>query len=384
MSPTPSRRRTPAPPREDVLAAAMEMIAERGLEKLTMAALGREVGMSSGHLLYYFHSKDELPLQVLEWSEGRLGAQRGRLLGRTGTARERLDAYIDLYLPDGHRDPHWTLWLEVWNRSQNAAFDAGARDRQAAIEGVWHRDLVALIAEGVSRGSSAASTPTGARPVCGPCWTASPCTWLSDCGGGTGRKFSAMYGSSWRRDSSRTPDLPRALCATRPIDPVVGGAFVSKGAPARGRGKCVIGTSGPRDLGISGPRDLGASGPRGLGASGGRTCPEPSYACRARSCRSRAPARPRGGHADVPRLKCRAGTEVVVALARTSTTAARAGPGQPDTGRVSTAAGAARVSTAADGTPAPTTPSTSPRPAVTSCSASAPTPPGWSPATPTA
>ena len=147
-----------APPREDVLAAAMRMIAERGLEQLTMAALGREVGMSSGHLLYYFHSKDELLLQALEWSEGRLGAERGRLLTRsTATARERVDAYVDLYVPDGHRDPHWTLWLEVWNRSQNA--DDEARDRQAAIEGVWHRDLVALIAEGVSRGEFRAVDP---------------------------------------------------------------------------------------------------------------------------------------------------------------------------------------------------------------------------------
>lgn len=145
---TPRRRN--APPREDVLAAAMDMIAERGLEKLTMAALGREVGMSSGHLLYYFHSKDELLLRTLEWSEGRLGAERGRLLAARGTARERLDAYVDLYVPDGHRDPHWTLWLEVWNRSQNA--DEEARDRQSAIEGAWHRDLVALLAEGVSRG----------------------------------------------------------------------------------------------------------------------------------------------------------------------------------------------------------------------------------------
>ncbi|MET8855584.1 TetR/AcrR family transcriptional regulator [Streptomyces sp. NPDC004579] len=139
-----------APPREEVLAAAMEMIAERGLEKLTMAALGREVGMSSGHLLYYFRTKDELLLRTLEWSEGRLGAERGRLLAARGTARERLDAYVDLYVPDGHRDPHWTLWLEVWNHSQNA--DDDARDRQAAIEGAWHRDLVALLAEGVSRG----------------------------------------------------------------------------------------------------------------------------------------------------------------------------------------------------------------------------------------
>ncbi|MFE0510671.1 TetR/AcrR family transcriptional regulator [Streptomyces sp. NPDC058964] len=145
-----ARARRNAPPREEVLAAAMGMIAERGLEKLTMAALGREVGMSSGHLLYYFRSKDELLLQALEWSEGRLGAERGRLLTRTAPARERLDAYVDLYVPEGHRDPHWTLWLEVWNRSQNA--DDDARDRQAAIEGAWHRDLVALVAEGISRG----------------------------------------------------------------------------------------------------------------------------------------------------------------------------------------------------------------------------------------
>ncbi|MEU8958186.1 TetR/AcrR family transcriptional regulator [Streptomyces sp. NPDC048518] len=144
------RARKNAPPREDVLTVAMEMIAERGLEKLTMAALGREVGMSSGHLLYYFGTKDELLLRTLEWSEGRLGAERGRLLARPGTARARLDAYVELYVPDAAGDPHWTLWLEVWNRSLGA--DEDGRDRQAAIEGAWHRDLVALLAEGVSRG----------------------------------------------------------------------------------------------------------------------------------------------------------------------------------------------------------------------------------------
>ncbi|MFI5627920.1 TetR/AcrR family transcriptional regulator [Streptomyces sp. NPDC051664] len=149
MTPGPRRRNT-APPREEVLAAAMATIAERGLDGLTMAGLGREVSMSSGHLLYYFRTKDELLLQALEWSEGRLGAQRRELLARQIPVRERLDAYVDLYIPDGHRDPHWTLWLEVWNRSQNA--DADARARQAAIERAWHRDLVALLAEGASLG----------------------------------------------------------------------------------------------------------------------------------------------------------------------------------------------------------------------------------------
>ncbi|MGG8409036.1 TetR/AcrR family transcriptional regulator [Streptomyces sp. 12297] len=145
-----ARARKNAPPREDVLAAAMATIAERGLDGLTMAGLGREVGMSSGHLLYYFRSKDELLLQTLEWSEAALGAERGALLSRRAPVRDRLAAYVDLYVPDGARDPHWTLWLEVWNRSQNAGPEE--RDRQAAIEGAWHRDLVALLAEGISRG----------------------------------------------------------------------------------------------------------------------------------------------------------------------------------------------------------------------------------------
>ncbi|MGW7469062.1 TetR/AcrR family transcriptional regulator [Streptomyces xantholiticus] len=140
-----------------MLAAAMATIAERGLDGLTMAGLGRQVGMSSGHLLYYFGSKDELLLQTLEWSEGRLGLERGALLSRQAPSRERLDAYVALYIPDGPRDPHWTLWLEVWNRSQNA--DADMRGRQAAIEGAWHRDLVALLAEGVSRGEFRAVEP---------------------------------------------------------------------------------------------------------------------------------------------------------------------------------------------------------------------------------
>ncbi|MFE9257271.1 TetR/AcrR family transcriptional regulator [Streptomyces sp. NPDC006879] len=145
-----ARSRRNAPPREEVLAAAMATIAERGLDGLTMAGLGREVGMSSGHLLYYFGSKDELLLQTLEWSEAQLGVERRALLSQRAPVSRRLAAYVDLYVPEGPRDPHWTLWLEVWNRSQDAG--PQERDRQATIEGAWHRDLVALLAEGISRG----------------------------------------------------------------------------------------------------------------------------------------------------------------------------------------------------------------------------------------
>ncbi|NGO77939.1 TetR family transcriptional regulator [Streptomyces sp. YC504] len=155
----PPRSRKHAPPREDVLAAAMAMVADGGLDQLTMAALGREVAMSSGHLLYYFKTKDELLLQTLEWSEGRLGEQRRALLSGASSVRERLDAYVDLYVPEGPRDPHWTLWMEVWNRSPYADASVEAGRRQLAIERAWHRDLVALLAEGISRGEFRGTDP---------------------------------------------------------------------------------------------------------------------------------------------------------------------------------------------------------------------------------
>lgn len=89
--------------------------------------------------------------------------------------RERLVAYVDLYVPDGPRDPHWTLWLEVWNRSQNA--DADARARRAAIEGAWHRDWSPSSPRGYPVANCAPSTPTGTRPACAPSSTASASTW---------------------------------------------------------------------------------------------------------------------------------------------------------------------------------------------------------------
>nr|WP_202447642.1 TetR/AcrR family transcriptional regulator [Streptomyces sp. SID5468] len=138
------------------MAAAMTAIAERGLAELTIAGLGREVGMSSGHVMYYFGSKDELLLRTLEWSEAQLGAERRAALSRPVPARQRLDAFVDLYLPDGHRDPRWVLWSEVWNRSQPGE---DALRRQLELELAWHRDLVALTAEGISRGEFRAVDP---------------------------------------------------------------------------------------------------------------------------------------------------------------------------------------------------------------------------------
>ena len=154
MSDQPGRR--PARPREEVFAAAMTAIAEHGLAALTMAGLGRQVGMSAGHLLYYFGSKDQLLLETLRWSETQLGERRRAALDAPAPAGRRLADYIHLYLPTGAGDPRWTLWIEVWGRS---LADERMRIGQAEIEAAWRADLVALLEQGIAAGEFRAVAP---------------------------------------------------------------------------------------------------------------------------------------------------------------------------------------------------------------------------------
>ncbi|PYC88158.1 transcriptional regulator [Streptomyces tateyamensis] len=147
---TEARSRRPARPREEVLAVAMGAIAEHGLAKLTMAGLGKQLGMSAGHLLYYFGSKDQLLLETLRWSEDQLGERRRAALGQAGAgAWARFAQYVELYLADGPGDPRWILWVEVWGRSPASA---EVRAGQLEIEAPWQADLEALIEDGVAAG----------------------------------------------------------------------------------------------------------------------------------------------------------------------------------------------------------------------------------------
>ncbi|MGW4802857.1 TetR/AcrR family transcriptional regulator [Kitasatospora sp. NPDC004272] len=155
------RTRRPARPREEVYAAARAAIAEHGLARLTMAGLGEQLGMSAGHLLYYFGSKDQLLLETLRWSEAQLGERRSRELARREVpVLDRLARYLELYLPEGPGDPRWILWIEVWSRSPGTA---DLRRGQLDIETPWQDDLTALLDEGRGTGVLPAATPAATR-----------------------------------------------------------------------------------------------------------------------------------------------------------------------------------------------------------------------------
>ncbi|MFD9725693.1 TetR/AcrR family transcriptional regulator [Streptomyces sp. NPDC059072] len=144
-----ARRRDGQIAQERMLEEAMAAIAEDGLAALTMSKLAERLGTSGGHILYYFGSKDRLLLEALRWSEELLTDERRALLGRRVTASRKLDQYLELYLPEGPRDPRWTLWIELWART---ASNEPLKAAQEEIDDSWQRDLEALLAKGVDQG----------------------------------------------------------------------------------------------------------------------------------------------------------------------------------------------------------------------------------------
>ena len=56
----------------ELIETAVRLIAEKGVEALSMAALAREVGINRTTVYYHFDSKEALIEEVKAWSAGRL------------------------------------------------------------------------------------------------------------------------------------------------------------------------------------------------------------------------------------------------------------------------------------------------------------------------
>ena len=133
--------------RERILEAVIEAVAARGLADLSVAEIGAAAGMSAGHVMYYFATKDTLFVEALQYSEGLLDNDRTRLLSRTDAPAKLLHDYISLYLPASARDARWSLWLEVWNRSLTHP-ELGSI--QLELDARWQHDLDSIVRNGIA------------------------------------------------------------------------------------------------------------------------------------------------------------------------------------------------------------------------------------------
>ena len=142
---------SPRPPidhirRPQILAAAIEVIAERGIAATRIADVAERAGTSPPGVLYWFKTKDELLGQALTADERRFAEDLAARLAGIDDARERLLAVIDACV----EDTNWTLWIELWTR---ALRDEAVRAERQALEDDWRAMLTRIIRAGAEDGS---------------------------------------------------------------------------------------------------------------------------------------------------------------------------------------------------------------------------------------
>jgi len=129
-----------------MLAAAAELIAERGFGGTRVADVATRVGISPALVMYYFATKDELLIAALRHSESAFYRAAEELLDRPGTTADRLRVLVDLTFEAKTKEEFagaWGLWFELWNqafRNPEVASDRRALDQQ------W-RDLIVRVVE---------------------------------------------------------------------------------------------------------------------------------------------------------------------------------------------------------------------------------------------
>ena len=143
-------------PRDRVFEAALTAIAEHGGRGVRMAHIAELAGMSPGHILYYFQKKDRILAETLSWTEAAYARRRRDLLAHSEEAPAQLLRYIEIYLPDGPRDPRWVLWLVVYDRAPGDDEISSLTER---FEREWHADLAEIVARGIRRGEFARVDP---------------------------------------------------------------------------------------------------------------------------------------------------------------------------------------------------------------------------------
>jgi AcrR family transcriptional regulator len=133
--------------RPEILAAAAEVIRERGLENARVVDVAEAAGTSAASVLYWFSSKAELLKEALTSAEERFYAELAEDLGRIESARERLVHIVESGAGDGDYDA--ALWMELWAK---ALRDEELAATRAELDGRWRSTIATVVREGQQTG----------------------------------------------------------------------------------------------------------------------------------------------------------------------------------------------------------------------------------------
>ena len=98
--------------RIEVVQAALDAAADRGLRKLSLTDVANQAGVTRGALLYYYDDLDAILVEAHAAGMARVGSERAALVNQKSGASAQLDAAITAGLPSGPDDALMRLLYE--------------------------------------------------------------------------------------------------------------------------------------------------------------------------------------------------------------------------------------------------------------------------------
>jgi AcrR family transcriptional regulator len=159
--PRPEGADTAAPDtrREQLLDAALAVIAERGFPDTRIADVAERAGTSPALVIYYFKTRDQLLTEAIRLSEDRWYAEGTQRIATLPTAARQLEELVAMScLPEaeGEDAVSWSVWLDLWAQSARHPDVAAVR---MEFDEHWRRTIADLVAEGQHAGEFAAVDP---------------------------------------------------------------------------------------------------------------------------------------------------------------------------------------------------------------------------------
>lgn len=136
-----------------MLRAIRHVIVAPGLAGARIADVAERTGTSAALVIYYFQSKDNLLTEAIRLAEDRWFEQGVRRLQAIPDAMGQLEeivTWICIPVPDDELPDPWSLWIDLWARSQR--HPAVARVRHE-LDARWRSAITRVVTDGQAAGA---------------------------------------------------------------------------------------------------------------------------------------------------------------------------------------------------------------------------------------
>lgn len=138
--------------REQMLRAALEVIAERGFCETRISDVAERAAVSPALVIYYFKTKDRLLTDAMRLAEDAWYAEGARKMAGIVSAAGRLEEIVAMTClpePDGTQRESWAVWLDLW--AQAVRHEEVAKVREEFDEH-WRETIRTVVREGQQSG----------------------------------------------------------------------------------------------------------------------------------------------------------------------------------------------------------------------------------------